>query len=72
MAFLSTFVGILIAGIAWAALFLGLLESDDVRLERFSQWFSPDSALGWILFVALSAVCSWLIYRFLRTRLSRP
>jgi hypothetical protein len=72
LAFLSTFIGVVIAGVAWAALFLGLLESDDASLRRLGGWFSPDSAPGWIFFVALSAALTWLIYRFLSTRLPRP
>lgn len=72
MAFLCTFIGILIGGIAWAALFLGMLESDSATLVRASDFVSPESVLGWVLFVALSGAATWLLYRLLRTRLARP
>jgi hypothetical protein len=54
MAFLCSFSALISAALIWMGLFLWLLESSDGRLNVAAQLISPEGALGWVLYVALS------------------
>ena len=69
MAFLCTFSGMLVAGAIWMLLFVELGATANSALNSVSVWLSPMSAGGWCFYVVLSAACSWLVYRLLRSRL---
>ena len=57
------------AGFIWMALFAGLGEAHNEVLNAIADWLSPMGIVGWIFFVVLSAACSWLTYRLLRSKL---
>ena len=69
MAFITTFSSILLAGIAWMALFLAFYETEDPRLQALDGILSPDAITGWIFFVALCVLFCWLLYRIFGVRL---
>jgi len=63
MAFLTTFSGMLVAGIAWMALFIAFYDADDPRLQALDELISPNAITGWVFFVALCVLLCWLLYR---------
>ena len=71
MAFLCTFSGMMAAGLIWMGLFAAFGEAHIAVLNTIAEWLSPMGVLGWAFFVALSVVCSWLIYLLLRPRTHR-
>ena len=50
-------------------LFVELGDSANPVFIMVSAWLSPMSVGGWCFYLALSAACSLLIYRMLRSRL---
>lgn len=58
------------AGFIWMALFAGFGEAHNAVLNTIADWLTPMGVAGWVFFVILSAACSWLIYRLLRSKLS--
>jgi hypothetical protein len=69
MAFLCTFSGMLAAGAIWMLLFVEFGDAATPALNSVSAWLSPMTVGGWCFYVALSAACSWLVYRVLRSKL---
>jgi hypothetical protein len=69
MAFLCTFSGLLAAGAIWMLLFVELGDATNPVLTSIQTWLSPLAPGGWVFYIALSAGCSWLAYRLLRSRL---
>jgi hypothetical protein len=53
-------------------LFVELGDAGAPALNAVSAWLSPMAVGGWCFYVALSAVCSWLAYRLLRSKLGTP
>jgi heme/copper-type cytochrome/quinol oxidase subunit 1 len=69
MAFLCTFSGMLAAGAIWISLFVELGDAASPVLNAVAAWLSPMTVAGWCFYLALSAACSWLVYRVLRTKM---
>ncbi|HEX8012690.1 MAG TPA: hypothetical protein VF814_17435 [Casimicrobiaceae bacterium] len=66
MAFLWSFTGLMAAGLIWMAIFVTLSEAQDPALNAIADWVSPMTVGGWVFYVALAVLCSWLAYRLLR------
>jgi hypothetical protein len=56
LAFLITFSVLIGAGALWMALFVGFSESDSGTLNAIAEWLSPEHIVGWIFYLALSAI----------------
>jgi hypothetical protein len=69
MAFLCTFSGMLAAGTIWMLLFVEFGDAASPALKSVSAWLSPMNVGGWCFYAVLSAGCSWLVYRVLRSKL---
>jgi hypothetical protein len=70
MAFLCTFSGMLIAGVVWMGLFLGLHDSSSRELQTLVDWISPENATGWVVYGALCIAFCLLMFRLLGSRLA--
>jgi hypothetical protein len=68
MAFLCTFTGMLLAGMIWMALFIGLSDASNRFLVFAEEWLSPEAISGWLFYLCLCVGCSLLTYRLLRPR----
>jgi hypothetical protein len=70
VAFLYTFTGLTVGSMAWMAIWVGCSESSYGVLNVVAEWLSPMTVTGWIAFVVLSVLCSWITYRLIRSRAS--
>ena len=71
MAFICTFTGLTVGGMVWITMWVGCSESTNSVLNVAAMWLSPRTVTGWIAFVVLSLICSWLTYRLLRQMASK-
>ena len=67
MAFLYTFTGLTVGSMAWMAIWVGCSESSYGVLNVVAEWLSPMTVTGWIAFVVLSVLCSWITYRLMKS-----
>jgi hypothetical protein len=70
MAFLYTFTGLTVGGMAWMAIWVGCSQSTYAALNVAAEWLSPMTVSGWVAFVVLSVMCSWITYRVIRPKTS--
>ena len=59
MAFAVTFSSLLLAGIIWMSVWLGIGGADTTPPNVVAQWLSPDGISGWLIYVGLTCCCFW-------------
>ena len=59
MAFVVTFSALLLAGIIWMSVWLGIGGADTTSPNVVAQWLSPDGISGWFVYLALTCCCFW-------------
>ncbi len=74
MASLCTFIGLMVAGGIWMAIWTALGDASTPTLITLADQLSPLAVGGWCLYGVLTAASAWLTYRLLRHRLgaARP